>query len=63
MKKSIQEDGTSCISFRPSILDVACHCQIADTSKFGTNYLLIQSPNVYGPLIKVVEHRQHFKLR
>ena len=36
----------------------ACHCQITDTIKFSTNYMLIQQPNGRAPLIKVEEHSE-----
>jgi hypothetical protein len=49
MGKNIQEDGTSCISFRPSIWIVARCFQINDSVNFGDNYLLMQDSNDYDP--------------
>jgi hypothetical protein len=35
--KAMQEDGISCISFWPSILVVANHCQLTDAVNFEIN--------------------------
>jgi hypothetical protein len=56
MGKDIREDGTSCISFRPSILDVCLLLSIVDTIILALSYLLIKITNSHDPLGKVVDH-------